>query len=599
MGFVRNLLLAVVSLGAASSALAQVPDRQIPPTVLTELRLLANRFDLALAADCDETRCFSKGCTYIAHSVADQPKSTSLPGLGGEPGPGSVDAQEYLTSARCAFAYEENVSAEDAKALARRLRAKLSSGWTSVSVTTQRLEPLPDYLQKPPPPEPDPEEQALEEEPLEEELPAEEAWSFVTAGRELWTSLLPHFYWMIGLVLATMAGAILIWAWRRVGQASLEEQMLLAEMGRGESGPSEAMVSETSDEETFVAEQEAAWTERMEGLDPAKPDPEIQALLRELLRSRDLPLLAKAVLRFPQLSPLMPAGGGFATAKLELADFLKTVDDETLPSDAEFYRNLNRNALSAAVASQSDAQIVVNLREEFGPSGLATLMAQLEDRPAALLFALAPTDAQHEIVRLLPTQRVATMAEMLMRSNRMSPSETEHLFEVLAAARGEVTIPGASKSKAITDLGEEFDAAGALSVLLESVNPARRTTLFRSALERSHGSFPAWYRGILVADMLFELPVETRADLLLELDIEPLAAWMSLLDGEAQSRLLAGMPRALVSSVQSVSELGSRSRQVALADRGRRDLARAFQRQLQRAQIPFERVVVPAGGGGP
>lgn len=582
------------------SAHAQVPDRQIPPSVLNELRLLANRFDLALAADCDETRCFSKGCTYVDHSVADQPEEASLPGLGQDPGPGSVEAQEYLTRARCSFAHEESVVAEDAKALARRLRNKLSNGWLVVDVSTRRLEPLPDYLAEPPVPEPDPE--AIEPEPEPEPAAAEEEWTFAVASRELWTNLLPHFPWMIAVVMLTIAGALLIWAWRRVGRASLEEQMLMAELQRGDgAGPAEAAVVESGvDEAEFVAEQEAAWQARLDGRDADNPDPEIQALLRELLRSRDLPLLAKAVLRFPDHLPAaFPSGGGFATAKLELSDYLKTVDNELLPSDAEFFRQLNRHALSAAVAAQSDAQLVVNLREEFGPTGLASLIGQLDDRPAALLFALAPTDAQVEIVRLLPPPRVAGMAEMLLQSNRMSPSETQHLFDVLAAARGEVTIPSAAPSKRISDLGEEFDAAGALSVLLESVNPTRRASLFRAALERSHGSLPTWYRDILVADMLFDLPSESRADLMLEVDIEPLAAWMSLLDRDTQARLLGGLPRALATSVQATKDFGARSRQVQLAARGRRELARGFQRQLARSGMAFERVVVPVGGGGP
>jgi len=593
MSIVRAMFGLVLVGPASALAQSEVPDRQIPPSVLAELRLLGNRFELALAADCDESRCFSKGCTYVSHAVTDRPPSTSLPGLGNEPGPGAVEAQEYLTSARCSFAHEESVTPEDAKALTRRLRAKLSTGWTNVSITTQRLEPLPPHLQQPYEPEP---EAAAEEDPEEMPVEDEEGFSLGTAARELWSSLLPHMPWMFFIVLGTMAGATLIWAWRRVGQKTIEEEMLLAEMARGDDRSGEGVVEETDEEAAFVAEQEAAWTERLGQLDPQTPDPEIQALLRELLRSRDLPLLGKAVLRFPDLPRSFPAGGGFATAKLELADFLKTVDADELPSDADFFRRLNRAALAAAVAAQSDAQIVVNLREEFGPSGLATIVAQLEDRPAALLFALAPTDAQYEIVRLLPAERVGGMAEMLLRSNRMSPSETEHLFQVLESARGEVTIPGAARSKAITDLGEEFDAAGALSVLLEAVNPARRTSLFRQAIERSHGSFPAWYRGILVADMLFELSPEGRADLLLEIDVEPLAAWLSLLDAETQARLLSGLPRALATSIQASSEFGSRARQIALADRGRRELARAFQRQLQRAQIPFERVVVPSTG---
>ena len=150
-----SLLIAVLG----SSALAQspnVPARQIPPSVLMELRLLENRFELALSTDCAPERCFSKGCTYLEHAVADQPGSTSLPGLGLDPGPGSVPAQEYLTRARCAFAYEKSIESKDVQALARRLQGKLSQAWTVVSVGHEAVPPLPQYLLTEPPPEPDP-----------------------------------------------------------------------------------------------------------------------------------------------------------------------------------------------------------------------------------------------------------------------------------------------------------------------------------------------------------------------------------------------------------------------------------------------------------
>ncbi|MEQ1503976.1 MAG: hypothetical protein ABMB14_17170, partial [Myxococcota bacterium] len=142
----------VLGLAASGVASAAVPTRQIPPSVLAELDLLENRFEIALAADCDTDRCFSKGCTYVDHAVADQPRTTSLPGLGEQAGPGSVEAQEYLTRARCSFAHEESVGATDVQALERRLQSKLSKGWTVVTIDHQALEPIAVELQQPVPP---------------------------------------------------------------------------------------------------------------------------------------------------------------------------------------------------------------------------------------------------------------------------------------------------------------------------------------------------------------------------------------------------------------------------------------------------------------
>ena len=65
----------------AGNLAADPPNSEIPATVLGELRMLENDFELALSQDCDAARCFSKGCTYVSHSVADRPRAASMPGL--------------------------------------------------------------------------------------------------------------------------------------------------------------------------------------------------------------------------------------------------------------------------------------------------------------------------------------------------------------------------------------------------------------------------------------------------------------------------------------------------------------------------------------
>jgi hypothetical protein len=587
----------LVAFGNIAWAQTTVPDREVPPSVMAEVGLLQNRFELALAADCDSLRCFPKGCTYVDHAVTDRPRSMSLPGLGQDPGPGSVDTQEYLTRARCSFAVEENVEAEDVGALTRRLQSKLSTGWTVVSVDSQRLAPLPSYLQEPPAPEVP---EAVEE-PIEEPEPVSPEWSWTVAAQELWATLLPHFSWMIAVFLLTLACVVVIYALRRVGQASIEDQMLMAELanGGGGGGPDgddeddEAPTAAVEDED-YVAAEDATWRARLEAMDPDDPEPAVQALIHELLTAGDLPLLAKAVLKFPEHLPAaFPTGGEVAAAKLALSDYLKSVAPEDLPSDTEFFQGLNRQVLAATVASQNDARIVRSLREEFGAAGLAQLIGRLPPRSGALLFALAPSDEQQQTARLLPPKLVADMSEMLLRSNRMDPAETEFLFDVVSAVRGESELPDKPPSR-ISDRGAPFDAEGALSVLLEKVHPAGRTALFGAALKRFHGTLPAWYRGILVGDMLLSLADEARADLMLEVDVEPLAAWMSLLDADTKTRLLAGAPTALLASVQSYV-FPSRGHQLAMAERGRKDLATSFQNQLARAKMDFADVVYPQG----
>ena len=106
-------------------------------------------------------------------------------------------------------------------------------------------------------------------------------------------------------------------------------------------------------------------------MDPENPDPEITALVRELLLAEELDLLTKAVLTFPDTLPAaFPSGGDVAAAKLALATHLKTHAKESLPDDAAFYTRLSRHALAATVSTQQDARVVRSLREDFGAAGL-------------------------------------------------------------------------------------------------------------------------------------------------------------------------------------------------------------------------------------
>ena len=567
-----------------------VPAREIPPQVLLELQLLENRFELALSDDCDPTECYSKGCVWLDHAVADQPRSSSMPGLGTEAGPDGDYAQEYLTRAECAFAHEPTLDNARAQAMVRRLQTRLTRGWTVVTVDQEVLSALaPAEPAEPVVAEPEPEVPPAPTEPV--------PWTAAEAGRELWNALLPHFYWMTGLVLATAASTLLIWAWRRVGRASVEEQALLAELSQpAPPPPAEVSVAEegtmSPEDRAFVTEQEAHWNAELSAMDPAHPDPELQALVRERLRAGDLPLLAKAVLRFPAHFPaLFPSDGEIATAKLELAEMLQTVDVAALPDDLSFFTALQRHALAATLSSQPDARIVRSLREDFGASGLVALIGQLPPRTGALLFALTPPVEQYEMVRLLTVPQVAGLAQQLLRSNRMDPAETKALFDVLRTADGAGPGAAALAHGEITDRGATFDAAAALAVLLPHLTPAHRGALYDDALERNHGNLPAWTRGILTPDMLLALPPESRADLLLEVDAEPLAAWFSIIDPALRPRLLTGVPDALRMTLQAASSFPSRARQVSLAARGRRELARGFQRQLARLGQTFEQVV--------
>ncbi len=599
----RPFVFAVLGLSvhaALAAAPAAVPATHIPPPVLAELARLESQFDVALAQDCGTNRCFSKGCVYVEHVVVDQPRQTSLPGLPATEGPGAGPPQEYLTQARCDFAYENTVPAKDVLALTRRLKQKLTHGWLVVTVHQEPLEPAPapepttakaEPAPAPPPPAPKPK--------LELD----------TAVRELWLTLLPHFWWMIGFVLATFTAMTLIWSSRRLGRESAEEQALLAQLGAERSGerpvepqtteatvapPEQALAQRTEEaDRAFVESQRVVWNTRIAGARLSEGDGVLTDLVREWLLAREFGLLAKAVFFFSdRVSLAFPTEGDLAMRKLEFADYMRTVDESKLPSDAEFLRTLNNHAVSSTVLAQSDTEVYRSLREEFGSAGIARLVAELPARQGALLFALIPPDYQMEVGRVLSADLKSQVAEQLLMSNRVAKDEIARLLGVLKAARAGQPMPPQELPSGVADRGREFDAAGALSNLFPHIDPATRSVLFMAALERSNGAFPLWYEEILHADMLLKVPDELRAEVLLDVDIRELAGWFSMQLQPWQDSFMPKLAPSMQNALRASLSFPSRAQQLVLARRGRASLAASLQRQVARGKVSFTDVAV-------
>lgn len=610
---ITGLVLAIA--GGVRAQPNPTPTNQIPPAILAALKNLENQFDLALAQDCAPERCFSKGCVYGDHAIVDKPRTASLPGLGEAQGPGSVAAQEYLTQARCEFTHEKAVPARDVKALVNRLQQKLSKGWLVVTVGTLALDPVsPKLRESVAPKEPEPEPAAPPAPPPEPPAPlVNPEWDPKVAVRELWLSLLPHFSWMIALVLVTLAALTIIWALRRLGRESIEEKAMLAQLmqegapGLGPNGAAksaepastlaeseeQASLAQRGDESEFVDEQKRAWSDRIAGANLANDDSVIVELLREWLKNGEFELLAKAVFVFSDRLPLaFPDDGELAVRKIEFAEYLRTLDEQRLPSDADFFRKLNHHAISSSLLAQSDAEIYRSLREEFGAGGIAELVEALPARQAALLFALTPADYQHETARLLSRELKVAVAEQLMLSNRVSKDEIAKVFEALRAARAGQPLPRFTDTGGITDRGRELDAAGALSVLLPHLTAEDRSALFGHALDRSRGSLPLWYEGIMFGDMLLKIPSELQTDMLLDVDIRSLAGWYSLQQPAWQDAFMRRLAPPMQSALRASMAFGSRADQLALARRGRTELASALQKLVARGKVAFADIVV-------
>jgi len=583
------------------------PRSHVPSAIALEVSLLERTFETALAADCAPERCFPKGCVYVRHQTIDQPRSGSLPGLPVEQGIGSVPAQEYLTEARCEFTHERSVNPKDLQALVRRLELRLSRGYRKVTVAPQALEPINKSLAEPTiPPEEQPKDERDDEEkeaappppppPVVEPEPS-------SPWRELWEELLPHTAWMVAILLLTGAIVVLIWASRKLGAPTLEEKMILAQLAQNPPPPPEPTtpdtdagtdkVDETDEDASFAEQQERLWRERMAGVE--NHNGPIAELLREWLKVGDFPMLARAVFTFGDgLAKSFSTEPDLALKKIEFAEYFREVDESTLPSRSEFFRRLNQHAMSSLLMSQSDVQLYRSLREDFGSGGVLSLMQALPRRFSALLFALVPRETQYDVARLMPAALQTAVAEQLLASTRISREESAFIFSCIDASLEGRPLPK-PPAVAVTDRGPSVDAAAALSVLLPLLPAASRTALFHAALHGS-ASAPQWYEDIFFGDMLERLDPEQRKDLLLDVDVRGLAAWLSMQEQEWQRQLTAGLSPAMQAAIRSNSTFASRAEQAALARRGQQDITKALKGQYARGRASFLTLV--GGGGG-
>jgi hypothetical protein len=607
--------IAAILVFPVHAAPADRPPRTVlPAAVQLEWRAAEARFESALAQDCAPDKCFSNGCVYVSHVSTDLPRETALPGLDSEQGPGSVAAQDTLTEIRCSFSHERALNAKDVAALSRRLEQRLSRGWLRVSVTNNELPSVPRHLANAlhkdevpmsPPEPPQPEEnkddtgtQAGEKktDSTTTTTPSVDPGPLTAqeALRGLWSTLLPHSSWMMAIFLLTTSTLALIWAGRRLGAPTLDERVVLAQLENAPPSPTPeptptpapAAHEPSAEDVDFLKAQESLWSSRLS--DSAMDSDRIMAdLLQEWLRAGNFPMLARALLVFgDRVSSALVTDPDLAMKKLEFAAYFRDVDESTLPSRSEFFRRLNQHSMASSLLSQADVKPYRMLREEFGSSGIVDLMEQLPARSAALLFALLPRDSQSDVARLMPQPLRRTTAEHLLASTRMARAESEFIFQSIAAVREGRPVPP-PPPVGVADRGPAIDGATALSVLLPHVDQAQRAQLFGQAVAKSGGNAPRWFEDILYGPMLEKLDSDVRQDLLLEVDIRGLAAWLGTQEQEWQRTFTSTLSSSLQGALRTNGTFASRDDALRHARIGHEELTRALKLLYAKERVTF------------
>jgi hypothetical protein len=275
-----------------------------------------------------------------------------------------------------------------------------------------------------------------------------------------------------------------------------------------------------------------------------------------------------------------------AMKKLEFAAYFRDVDESTLPSRPEFFRRLNQHAMASTLLAQDDVKPYRTLREDFGSSGVVDLMEQLPARAAALLFALMPRDSQSDVARLLPQPLRLATAEHLLASTRMARAESEFIFQSIAAVREGRPLPP-PPATTVADRGPAIDGATALSVLLPHLGREQRAQLFQQAVAKSGGNAPRWFEDILFGPMLDGLEPDVRQDLLLEVDIRGLAAWLASQEQEWQRAFTASLSTSLQAALRTNGSFSSRDESLRLARVGHDELTRALKLLYAKERVTF------------
>jgi hypothetical protein len=178
------------------------------------------------------------------------------------------------------------------------------------------------------------------------------------------------------------------------------------------------------------------------------------------------------------------------------------------------------------------------------------------------------------------------VAHQLLQSNRSSKHERSALFEAVGNAReGKPFKNGhAPQTPGVTDQGHEFDAASAVSVLLGHLEEADRKSLFQQA---SVEGVPGWYERILSPQMLQRIPGEQRSDLLLEVDVRALAAWLSLQAADHREGLVNQLSSSVQTALKASTAFASREEQLTLARKGHAELVDSVRRRFARGTLSF------------
>ena len=465
---------------------AGVPKEKIPDLLLNQVRLLEADFVIALQKDCGGNGCFPRGCVYASHQMITMPGNRSLPGLSsGADDRDQSEPQYILTGVTCEYTFESSLDQAGIKNLSRRLEAKLSKGALRVSLKALEI--------------PAAANQPLPIQPLE-----------LSLMDKIASQLLQHFSWILGVILANILLILGLWAWRRIGYDSKEDELrfMLYKQKLEADAVIQAPILQADDpERTALQIRQTELTNRHD-MNPGILQARLQLWLEEGAFQKvaySLLILAKA-----QYSPL-GAGSKSSLLSLQFSEFMQHFN----PAGEDkrvIFQELEQEVM---IKNHFDQSMILKVRQLFHNYDLKTLALRSESLEAKrALLALAPGIKKRDLVNAFDTRDLMPLAESFWDSNRVSTAAICHWLNESA----EGTQGSSQDCQAILILGF---ICSRLSI--------------EQRLQLNNRPNQVWCDRVFYPEQLPELPIEAAKNLLLSVDALALNHWYEFLSQDQQA----------------------------------------------------------------
>ncbi len=517
-----TLILLLLGAGRVE-AQKNLPKEKIPASVMTELNQLSLTFQDILVRDCPAELCVAKGCSYEDHEETKAVESRSLPGLAGvsEDARPTDGPQNFLTKARCEFVYESKLNSETYGILRTRLQQKLSRGFLSVSINGTAMNPMPESLQD-----------KGEKLPPSKETPDD--WKN-QREKQLWNLGLAHGPWMLGILLLTMATLIVIWAFRKLGKKSLEDQLAEAEL----------LAEASKDTSVPVVDENAANRQLLIEILQAQPD-RIALIARYWLEEESFDSLAQ-LLSLTQLGLIMPQDPTLAMSQQKFQQHLLN-NVSPFSSWLEFKTETTDLMGRISILMDDNLRLFHSIEKLWRAKDLATVLSETEPVEALYVLSRLSPFFQWNTIRSLDTKAMKLLFQQAAAQPRIAPAALAHTHGLLKNQMGLSSSTVDPVRPRVQGLGFPIETAVFIRLSVDHGSFGNDRESYLQTMRDSDGTIGS----IKVRSLgdLLQMTAELRRDLLLMLEPDELAAWLALYSKADQEKVLQDLPGSLANRLR-------------------------------------------------